>query len=168
MVSNISSGIFHSTKTAICPARSISRSLYMLLPSIILTGIFASLPAQEQEVALLFRSSNPIHLEIIMDMRAVLRDVGEDPSDHPAVLSYTSEDGDTLSIPIKISPRGHFRKDPMNCNFPPLLLDFDKDSLQGTVFDGQNKIRDTIWHSVPCGGPRSSVWAFPRLLPGRS
>ena len=121
--------------------RGIQKPLCMLLPYFFLAFFHFPLMAQEQDVALLFRENNPIHLQITMDMRTVLRDVGEDPSDHPAVLSYVSESGDTVRIPLKIRPRGHFRKDPANCNFPPLLLDFDKDSLQGTVFQGQNKIK---------------------------
>jgi hypothetical protein len=128
-------------KAAKCPAKSISRSLFRFLPGIFFTGILASLQAQEHEVALLFQYTNPIHLEITMDMRTVLRDVGEDPSNHPAMLSYATEDGDSISLPLKIRPRGNFRKNPMNCNFPPLYLDFDKDSLQGTIFEGQNRIK---------------------------
>ena len=118
-----------------------SRSQCLLLSCIALATIFSSATAQDQELGMLFQASNPIHIQLSMDMRAVLRDVGDKPSKHRAVLSYTSDDGDTLKFPLKIRPRGHFRKDPMNCNFPPLLLDFAKTTLKGTVFEGQNKIK---------------------------
>ncbi len=43
---------------------------------------------------------------------------------HPAEISYTDQEGNEIKLPIKIKVRGNFRKDPINCDFPPLRLNF--------------------------------------------
>jgi hypothetical protein len=37
--------------------------------------------------------------------------------------------------------RGNFRRDPANCNFPPLLLNFKKGDVKNTLFDNQDKLK---------------------------
>ena len=123
------------------PKNPIPKSWYLFSICVTFAANSPFVAAQEQEVPGLFKSNEPIHIQLTMDIRSVLRDLGDHPSNHPAVLSYNPGDGDTLKIPLKIRPRGHFRKDPMNCNFPPLRLDFTKTTAKGTLFEEQNKIK---------------------------
>lgn len=44
-------------------------------------------------------------------------------------------------LQVKLKPRGKSRRNPETCNFPPLTVNFKKGDLEGTVFDGQNKLK---------------------------
>jgi hypothetical protein len=37
--------------------------------------------------------------------------------------------------------RGKFRLKPINCNFPPLFIDFKKSEVKNTIFDNQNRLK---------------------------
>lgn len=52
---------------------------------------------------------------------------------------------------LKISTRGHYRRIPGNCQFPPLLLDFPKTKVpSNSIFHKQNKVKLVM----PCQGER--------------
>jgi hypothetical protein len=102
----------------------------------------------------LFESHEMLRLRISFDLETVAEDIGRDLGDneyegqeeHAATVSYLSAEGDTLKIPVTVETRGHFRRDPDNCNFPPLRLDFDKSEFddgprQNSVFANQNHIK---------------------------
>jgi hypothetical protein len=48
---------------------------------------------------------------------------------------------DEVKLPIKIKVRGNFRKNPVNCDFPPLRLNFSRTTVMNTVFMGQDKVK---------------------------
>jgi hypothetical protein len=89
----------------------------------------------------LFQSNDLIELSLSFDMKEVLNDVGEEREYHTGLVSYTDENGQQKSLPVKIRTRGHFRRDPNNCNFPPLRLDFPKSETENTIFEGQDEIK---------------------------
>ena len=76
-----------------------------------------------------------------MPLKDILRDVDEERGEHPAHISTVLPSGEILRVPVKIRTRGHFRRDPVNCDFPPLRINFDRDSTVGTIFEGLNKIK---------------------------
>ena len=88
----------------------------------------------------LFQSDEPLFLTLSMDIKTVFRDIEEKES-HLAEISYTDQEGKEVKLPIKIKLRGNFRKDPVNCDFPPLRLNFSSTSVINTVFAGQDKIK---------------------------
>jgi hypothetical protein len=88
----------------------------------------------------LFQSDETLYLTLSMDIKAVFRDREEEES-HPAEISYTDQEGNEITLPIKIRVRGNFRKDPINCDFPPLRLNFSSSTVINTIFDGQDKIK---------------------------
>ncbi len=49
--------------------------------------------------------------------------------------------GMRLQLPMKVRLRGNFRKDPVNCDFPPLRLNFSNTTVINTIFAGQDKIK---------------------------
>lgn len=57
----------------------------------------------------------------------------------PATVSYTSGDGESVSVPATITTRGRSRLE--HCDFPPLRLDFKKKAAADTVFAGQKKLK---------------------------
>jgi hypothetical protein len=122
--------------------KSKKASTYFFLP--ILLGFLLSgvLPMFSQgKTTVLFSSDEVLEMILTMPTRDVLRDIGDEREEHPATVSYLSSSGEMVQIPVDVRTRGHFRRDPVNCDFPPLRLDFDKDSLSGTLFEGQNKIK---------------------------
>lgn len=62
----------------------------------------------------LFESEEIPELTLRCDLRTVLKDRGEDPQYHEAILQYRSTET-TFSIPIRIKARGNFRKLRSNC-----------------------------------------------------
>jgi len=123
------------------------------------TGIALFQQQQDAEAAdsvaqPLFDSHEILQVTISADFRTVVRDLGRDLGDneyegqeeHPAVLSYLSPEGDTVSLDITVETRGRFRRDPDNCSFPPLKLDFNKpeyedEPRQNSIFANQNKVK---------------------------
>ena len=88
----------------------------------------------------LFQSDETLFLTLSMDIKTVCRDREEEES-HPAEINYTDQEGNEITLPIKIRVRGNFRKDPVNCDFPPLRLNFSSSTVINTIFDGQDKIK---------------------------
>lgn len=88
----------------------------------------------------LFSSEEMLRMTIVMDVKAVLRDVGDDRREHPAEIIYHA-DGKEITVPLKVRTRGHFRRDPMNCDFPPLRLNFAKETSANSMFEGQDKLK---------------------------
>ena len=96
----------------------------------------------------LFDEDEVIELTLRGDLRKVFKDRGDDPQYHAATLHYQA-DQNTISIPLKIKTRGHFRKLASNCQYPPILLNFAKSSTPKTsVFWGQDKLKLV----TPCRG----------------
>lgn len=88
----------------------------------------------------LFQSDKPLFLTLSMDVKTVIRDIEEKES-HLAEISYTDQEGNKVKLLIKIKLRGNFRKDPVNCDFPPLRLNFSSTTVKNTIFEGQDKIK---------------------------
>jgi hypothetical protein len=88
----------------------------------------------------LFQSDETLYLTLSMDMKTVFSNREEEES-HPAAISYTDHAGTHITIPMTVNLRGNFRKDPNNCDFPPLRFDFSKTTVKNTVFEGQDKVK---------------------------
>lgn len=89
----------------------------------------------------LFQSDNPLPLTLTMNFREVLRDVGDETSQHQATISYPGPVGEPVTLPVQVKTRGHFRMNPMNCSFPPLRLNFTHEEVVNTLFEGQDKLK---------------------------
>jgi len=119
----------------------------------IISLVFLSIPAQQivsQEVSdslsdryprPLFQNNDLIKITFSFNMSETLKDVGEERDYHDATFSYLDTDGNPVHFDIKIRTRGHFRRNPANCNFPPLRLDFSDSETKGTLFEDQNKLK---------------------------
>jgi hypothetical protein len=57
----------------------------------------------------------------------------------PATIEFATEDGKTKSVPVQIKTRGHSRL--QICFEPPLRLEFQKEDVKGTMFDGIGSIK---------------------------
>lgn len=77
-------------------------------------------------------------MNIYADFSGITKDIGEDREYHQASIQL--EDQET-EIPVRLKTRGNFRRKRSVCNFPPLRLNFKKDSMAGTIFEGINKLK---------------------------
>lgn len=84
----------------------------------------------------LFASDQVIEVTLTAPLKALRFDNDPDPEYRPATLALS--DGTQLTLRVK--PRGKNRRVSEVCQFPPLRLNFDS-SADGTVFDGQNKLK---------------------------
>ena len=56
-------------------------------------------------------------------------------------FSYTDAAGQDHMFDLKLRTRGKFRRQPSTCQFAPIRLNFKKGQLEGTDFDGQDKLK---------------------------
>lgn len=79
----------------------------------------------------LFKDATPIEFNLIAPFKQLRRDRAEETSYRPATISYVGDSGE-VSIPVRVRTRGIWRK--KNCEIPPLMLNFTKDSTKKTAF----------------------------------
>jgi hypothetical protein len=96
----------------------------------------------------LFASDQPIALRVDLPFAAVTRGAtrGATPEYQPARLSYTAPSGETIATDLRVRERGKSRR--VACSFPPLLLNFRPNTLGGTVFEGQSRLK-LVTHCEP-------------------
>jgi hypothetical protein len=90
----------------------------------------------------LFQSSDPLRFTLTADFRTVNKE--RDPAStrrFPAVLQIVGDDGQGRSIPVKLRTRGHFRLMSRNCSFVPLRVEFPRQEVEGTVFEGVGSLK---------------------------
>lgn len=110
----------------------------------------ANLPAAPAALAdPLFRSHETLALRIDADIHALTHDRGNQKKDHPGMLRW-AVGMDTGSITVKLKTRGIFRLH--TCSFPPIRLDLPHHKVQGTLFEGQDRLK-LVTH---CYGDRST------------
>ena len=86
----------------------------------------------------LFHDSATLTLRLEGDLKALLRDRGDERKEHPALLRF-SNGTDSGSVKVDLRTRGIFRL--KNCSFPPIRLDLPTSKVANTVFAGQDKIK---------------------------
>jgi hypothetical protein len=90
------------------------------------------------DAATLFESSETLVVTIDAPMRDLVRQKRR-KLDYEGVITYTDVSGDTVSLPVELKPRGNHRL--VTCDFPPLRLKFKRKETEGTVFEGQGKLK---------------------------
>jgi len=61
----------------------------------------------------------------------------QDP--YPATMEFTDSLGRSQSIPLTVERRGITRQ--KVCKFPPIMLNFEKETVKGTAFRGQKRVK---------------------------
>lgn len=100
-----------------------------------------SVKEEKNNFGTLFTSTDTLNISITTNLKTLLRDRGTKPIYHYGNVNYKTAKGKNVDLPIKIRVRGNFRKDPSNCFFPPLLLNFDKKNKGNSIFNQQNKLK---------------------------
>ncbi len=87
----------------------------------------------------LFASHNELELTLQFDLSAFRND-RRDPGLHPARLSWLDTDGNSVTLDVELKPRGKWRLQPRNCNFPSYWLDLPENNVENTMFEGQDRL----------------------------
>jgi len=102
----------------------------------------------------LFESEEVLPLTLSGSIREILHDRTATPKYYPLIIEYLSEDNKKVAISLEAKTRGHFRRDPENCVYPPLLLHFSKsDALKSSIFKENHKLKLVM----PCQGDQYIV-----------
>lgn len=111
----------------------------------------------------LFADEEILELEILGPIRTIINDRGSKRKYHPATLVYFDQvKNKKISLTIKLRTRGHFRKNPRICKFPPLNVKFSGPELPGTLFEDQKTLKlVTHCHS---GNPKYQQYVFAEYL----
>jgi hypothetical protein len=96
----------------------------------------------EAEARPLFQRADPIEFTLTANFSAINKDRNpESTTRYPATLTVAAADGAPRNIPVKLSARGHFRRMARNCSVVPLRVEFPRDGMAGTPFDGQTTLK---------------------------
>lgn len=96
---------------------------------------------QEIVEAPLFASEEPIKITLTIDIRTVRNDNSDDPQYSEGNLVLYNSPEDSITLDIEVKARGHARRLYGFCTFPPIKLNFKKKQVEGTVFEGQDKLK---------------------------
>jgi|SRR5690348_4496458 len=95
----------------------------------------SEIPTQEElrphDAAKLFRDEDPLTLTMSANLGRLKHDRGQKPPWREGRIRYV-QDGNTVDVPVRVRTRGIWRL--KQCEFPPLRLDFKKDSVKETIF----------------------------------
>jgi hypothetical protein len=121
-------------------------------------------PAKRLEKAAalpLFATRTPLEFTLAADFRALSRDRDTlSKKLYPGTIKVLREPGgtDTVRIPVQLRTRGHFRLLQRNCPFIPLRVEFWKDSVKKTPFEGQSDLK-LVTHCRDDGRYQQYVYA---------
>jgi hypothetical protein len=111
-------------------------------PESVLAATQRAADAARRRTTRLFGDTTPLEFTLTADFARVFRNRDTLSTQRfPAKLTITDTSGTPTTIAVEIAPRGHFRLDKKNCDFPPIKLTFGDTSARGTPFQGQNGIK---------------------------
>jgi hypothetical protein len=88
-----------------------------------------------------FETDTPLAVTLAGPFSKIAGDTTPDPAYRPATISFRDEAGVERSIALEVKPRGKSRRREEVCQFPPLRLDFPKEGVKGTPFEGFDKVK---------------------------
>lgn len=120
--------------------RSLSRvALFLTLPASVgaQAPSGASEPKPYRPLAI-FAGTEPLELTLTAPISRLRRDRKGTPPYRTGEVSYTSDSG-VVSVPVRLRARGIWRR--ANCDIPPLLMNFSKDSVKKSLFARVDRLR---------------------------
>jgi hypothetical protein len=91
----------------------------------------------------LFSEMTPIEITITGSYGKIKKERTGQATYYPGTVSYKGDSG-TVTVPVRLRARGIWRR--KNCDIPPILMNFQKDSTKKTLFARLDVARLTI----PC------------------
>ena len=102
--------------------------------------VYADEPHGKSSMAPLFADDAVLNVTIEGPIEALML-VRPDSAYLQGRFTYTEADGNEHQLGMKFRTRGNYRRDPEHCDFAPILLNFKKGDLPGTLFAGQDKLK---------------------------
>jgi hypothetical protein len=96
--------------------------------------------AVASENAPLFQTHDPLVMTLRTNIEWLRRE-RNDTIEIEGTATFVDLDGSLVTRPVDVRVRGNFRLQRANCNFPPLRLDFPRNQMDGTVFEGENQLK---------------------------
>lgn len=130
------------------PSRTLPLLAFLALPATLSAQEEYVLPTPEEyaeraeraENSPLFAAEDPIRMTLRTDIKW-LRDERSDSTQVEGTLTFVDIDGSESVTPLQVRARGNFRRDKANCNFPPLRFNFKPKDVEGSTFEGQDKLK---------------------------
>lgn len=98
-------------------------------------------PKKPYEPPPIFTSEKPIEMTLYAPFSQLRKDRQVETQYRPAWIVYKGDSGD-VRVPARVRTRGIYRK--KNCDIPPLLVNFTKDSTKKTTFAKNDRLRLTM------------------------
>jgi hypothetical protein len=120
-----------------------------LASSVLALVLPLALSAQEADSgssrpARLFRATDQVVMTLTADFKTVFKDRDSmSTKQYPATLKFLNEQGDTVSLDVKLETRGHFRLKSSTCAVPPVKVVFDREQTKGTLLGGEGSLKLT-------------------------
>jgi len=89
----------------------------------------------------LFSSDAPLVFTLETDLSRLTDDREEESQQRPGRITLSGDGTGGGSVPVQVRTRGSFRLRAHICPFPPIRMDFPTDSVAGTVFEGQARLK---------------------------
>ncbi|GMR12223.1 MAG: hypothetical protein BMS9Abin29_0412 [Gemmatimonadota bacterium] len=103
--------------------------------------VIPSLLAAQEESPPLFTSAETLHLTLVADFNDIHKDRKEDSEYEPAELFFGAAGDDAEGLAVKVKTRGRFRLQRSTCKYPPLRINLPEKKVEGTVFEGQDRLK---------------------------
>jgi len=120
------------------------RNHWIYCPTMLLLSIGLSANAQSDDSNSrqrpLYDDNSTLAVTIEGPLHTIMRK-RDDSVEYPAIFKYADTDGTEHVFDINLRMRGKFRAKKETCNFAPLRVNFKKGQVEGTVFQGQDKIK---------------------------
>jgi hypothetical protein len=128
--------------------RGFATGLLLLLASASAPPLAGQDSAQTKEPkpfspAPLFMDTKPIEFTLVGPYGKIKRQRTGEATYFPGTVSYVGDSG-AVSVPVRLRARGIWRR--KNCEIPPVLMNFTKDSAKKTLFAKLDRVRLTF----PC------------------
>jgi len=120
-----------------------NRRLTGLWTAAVVAAFPVTLPAVAQEAG----PPTPLfadHAVIDVRIEAPLQTLQKERSDEDELdgtFTFPGSDGLEKAVDVKLRTRGRYRLQKRTCSFPPVRLNFAKKQLNGTLLDGQDKLK---------------------------
>jgi len=109
--------------------------------ALVFSATLPFLGSAQEAVPPLFASHQALSLTIEADFDRIHKDRKEDSDYHPAIIRWEGADQTEQELEFQVKTRGRFRLKRSTCQDPPLRLNFPKSRVQGTFFEGQDKLK---------------------------
>jgi hypothetical protein len=89
----------------------------------------------------LFDERSAIAVTLEAPLSRIAADDSDDPAYQSGTLIWKDASGAEIRMPLKVKARGKSRREDAACKFPPLRLNFPKETPGGTPFSGLDKVK---------------------------